>query len=541
MNSQKSGCGCLPIMGLITALAIGGGYVYQKGWHQLLFSRSLTPLTGATVIPDEAVMTSFISTNSKHWQQLEKLGIEQTPKVIEQVTTDIEKELSASNINYRNDLESWLGNAMLAVVPETQSPGEQNLLVVLGIKNPINAYKFLKKVQNNEGEALESVNYKGIKINLITNSQGNQNNLALLGNKIVISNETATVKQAIDTFKGEPSFASDAENQAVLKQPLKLKNNLVNVYLPNYDRLLVSNLEEPVSKEKLAHLQPVESVVVGIGVSEKELKLQSFTTLNPNLKLPKYQPVKNKIASNFPEQTIAFINSQGINTFWTTLVTISEEDKDFKQAIDGMRVSTRWLTGLDLDEDVFGWMDGEFAIGIVPTKQVMIPELSLKSGLAFILESSDRDTAENTLNAINNQLQQQVGLVSQTKQINKQTVTQLSVPYTNVDVSYGWLDNNNLLLTVGNNVFESMDSSSTSSLQNSSNFKQLAQKFPNKNLSYFYLDMEKALAEIKQISELYLDNDSESMVILNSIQSIGSVSKMADANTTKTELIVLFK
>lgn len=46
MGNQKSGCSCLPSLALIAALAIAGGYVYQKGWHQFLIGQKLTPLTG---------------------------------------------------------------------------------------------------------------------------------------------------------------------------------------------------------------------------------------------------------------------------------------------------------------------------------------------------------------------------------------------------------------------------------------------------------------------------------------------------------------
>ncbi|MDJ0744648.1 MAG: DUF3352 domain-containing protein [Xenococcaceae cyanobacterium MO_167.B27] len=542
MSSKKSGCGCLPIIGLITALALGGGYAYKKGWHQRLIGQNLTPLAGAKVIPDEAIMTSFISTNEQHWQQLEKLGIAPAERFIQEVTTEIDKELTALNIDYQEDIQPWLGNAMLAIVPENEQLEDSDILIVLGIKNPINAYKFFRKVQSDEEFDLESIKYKDIKIYTATDEEGDQTNLALLGNKVVLSDEIAIVKQSIDTYKGEPSLASDPENKQALTQPLNLKNSLVQTYITNYDFLLENALaESSVSKEKLDDLQPVKSVVFGIGAEDKQLKLQGFTKFNPDLAWGESQPLTNEIASKYPEQTLALINGQGISNFWNTLVKISEQDRDLKFLLNGIRTSTKWGTGLDLDEDIFGWMDGEFAIGIVPTKQVVIPELNLKLGIALILESSDRDTAQNTLNSLDNAMQQQLGMSLQTKQINKQTVTQWYFPYSDLDISYGWLDKKYLLFTFGNNVFDSMNNGSQSSLKTNPKFQKFVKKLPNNNLSYFYFDLEKVMTEIKQIPDLPIDYNSESIVLLDSIQRIGSTSTMTDANTNKTELTIWFK
>jgi hypothetical protein len=545
MSQKKIGCSCLQVLGLIAILAVGGAYIFKKEWHQFLIGQKLTPLTGAKVIPDDAIMTGFISTNTQDWQQLEKLGIKQIPQIIQQATTEIQQEFTASNLDYQQDIQPWLGNAMIAFVPKNQKLQDSNTLIVLGIKNPLNAYKFLKKIQADGGAKIKSVNYKGIKINTTNNRQDRSLHLALLGNKIVISEGLVAVQQAIDTYKGEPSFFSDRDNQVALKQPLKLKNNLAQLYLTDYNSLINNALAESdsaMSPEQLALLQPVESIVLGIGTEDKQIKIQSFTTVNQKFaELTKLKPITNKIANNFPAETIAFINGQGINQFWSTFIAIAEQDSELKNIVDDLRTSTKSLTNLDLDRDIFGWMNQEFAIGIVSTKQAIIPELNLKLGLALLLQTSDRKIAEKTLNNLSDRVQTQLGLTAQTKQIQKETVTQWSIPYSNFSISHGWLDRNNLVLTVGNNVFESLGNSQSSSLEKNSNFQQFTKKLPAQNISYFYLDLEKVMTAIQQIPGLPLDYNSEAIATLNSIQSIGSASTMTNSNTTQTDVIVVFK
>ena len=537
MISKKLGGGLLPILSLIGILGIGGvTYAYKKGF----IPQELTPLRGANVIPDQAIITSFISTDDQDWQQIENLGLDQAEEIIKKTTNEIEAELSELSIDYQTDIKPWLGNMMLAVVPEDETSTEKHSLLVLGIKNPINAYKFFKKFQTKSGDKVEFVHHNGIKINQAKNEQQQVTNLAILGNKIVVSDSISTVKQAIDTYNGEPSFTSNPDNLRILKQPLNPKNSLVQIYVTDYDRWL-ENTFYNTSQDKLITLQPLESVILGVGIEGKQVTMQSFAKLKPELDLTEAQPINNKLVSKYPEQTIALFNGQGISQFWSDLVKISEKDPNLQTALRGMRYSTRVVTGLNLDKDIFGWIDGEYALGIIKTNQSVIPELDLKLGTVMILETSDRDTAQNTLDSIGNKLQEQTGIKTQTKATQKQTITQWNIPNSDIDISYSWLDQENLLLTMGNNVVDSMNKSPNESLKENPKFKKFIATIPNNSLGYFYVDLEEVMATAKQIPGFYASYDPESIAIFDSIQSVGATSTMLDSHTTKTDLAFWFK
>ena len=522
MNSKKSGYGLLPIFGLIGILGIAGGtYAYKKDF----IPQELTPLRGAKVIPDQAILTSFISTDYQDWQQIENLGLDQAEALIKQTTNEIKEELSELSIDYQTDIQPWLGNMMLAVVPEDETSTEKHSLLVLGIKNPINAYKFFKKFQTQRGDQLEFVKHNGIKINVAKDEQQQVTNIAILGNKIVISDSISAVKQAIDTYKGEASFASNPDNLKVLTQSLTLKNSLVKVYLTDYDHWLESTFYNP-DQDNLTTLQPLKSVILGVGIEEKRVTMQSFAKLKPELDLTEAQSINNKLASKYPEQTIALFNGRGISQFWLDLVKISDKDRDLQAALKGMRYSTRLVTGLNLDKDIFGWMDGEYGLGIIKTDGALIPELGLKLGTVIILETSDRNTAQNTLDSIANKLEARSGISPQTQKIQNQTITQWNIPNSNNYISYSWLDQENLLLTIGNNVIDSMNQSGTNSLKENPKFQKFVATIPNKSIGYFYVDMEEVMTTMKQIPGFYESYNPESIAIFDSIQS-GVAVRMA--------------
>jgi hypothetical protein len=104
MTSKKSGCGCFPILGIGLALAFGGLYFFN--------GKKLTPLEGAEVIPQEAIVSGYISTDLKDWSQLEEIGIPKSilDNNIEQINTEF---ITNSNIVYQEDIKPWLGGAML--------------------------------------------------------------------------------------------------------------------------------------------------------------------------------------------------------------------------------------------------------------------------------------------------------------------------------------------------------------------------------------------------------------------------------------------
>jgi hypothetical protein len=158
MTKKKSGCGCLLILGLGIALTFVGLYFFN--------GKQLTLLEGAEVIPQEAIVSGYISTESKDWSEIEEIGI---PENINNYLKQINSEFTGnSNLIYQEDIKPWLGGAMFAILPNQD---EDDLLVILGIKNKLKAYDFLKKLEKQEKQPIEKIDYQGITIFENTNLQ----------------------------------------------------------------------------------------------------------------------------------------------------------------------------------------------------------------------------------------------------------------------------------------------------------------------------------------------------------------------------------
>ncbi|MDJ0632347.1 MAG: DUF3352 domain-containing protein [Xenococcaceae cyanobacterium MO_188.B29] len=540
MSSKKSGCGCWSFLGITTILVIGGWYIYQQGW----LGKKLTPLEGAKVIPKEAIVTSFISVESKNWSQLSQLGLPETEKIIEENIENIKREFSNSTtVNYQQDVQPWLGGIMLAILPQQLSiKSEESVLIVVGIKNKIKALKFIAKLQKESEEDWQERKYKGITITKISNQNNETINSALLGNKLVLSNDKLTLEKAIDTYKGESSLASKPYAKEILSQQLTIQNPIAHLYFTDFNYLIEQIAQEEISATALKELQQLESVVMGVGIQKEGIHLQSITNFKTEGNNSDFPTTDSKILSKLPNRTIAAVNGKNINQIWSATVKQIEEDEDIRRTLDLGRLSFRHGTGLDLDEDIFSWMDGEFTVGLITTDRAIIPGMTIGLGSTIILETNNPNKAKETLTQIEKSLKSYVGINSRQKKIdNKQTITEWIVPQSGLSLSHGWIDKNYLVFTIGNSVFESINNSPDHSFARSDKFKSIAQKLPSHNFGYFYLDMNQTMSIINQFPTDSTDISPEAMTILNSLQGIGATATMPDESTSQLDVLVLFK
>ena len=540
MSSNKFGCGCWSFLGMTSALLIGGWYVHFSGW----LGKELTPLEGAKVIPNEAIVTSFISAEPQKWSQLQQLGLPETEKLIEENIENLKQEFSSSTtIDYQQDIQPWLGGLMIAILPEQSSTQEdENVLIVVGIKNKLKARSLVKKSQQETQKKWQKRKYKRITITEVKNQNNKTISSALLGNKFVISNNKITLEKAIDAYKEKSSLASEPSAKQVLSQKLTIENPVARVYFTDFNYLISQIAKEEISATTLAELQQLESVLMGVGIQTEGIHLQSITNLKVDGNNSNLSPTDSKILTKLPANSIAALNGQDINQIWSTTVKQIEADENLRRVLDMGRLSFRYGTGLDLDEDIFSWMDGEFALSIMTTKKKIIPELGIGLESAIILETSNPNKAKAALTKIEKSLQSNLGISSKRKKIaTKQTITEWLIPQSNFPLAYGWLDKNYLVFTMGNSGFEFMNNSTSNSLERSDKFKAIAQKLPNNNFGYFYLDMKQIMPIINKLPADSTDISPEVMTVLNSLQGIGATATMPDKSTSQLDALVLFK
>ncbi|OZH54492.1 hypothetical protein AFK68_10580, partial [Hydrocoleum sp. CS-953] len=165
-----------------------------------------SPLNSAQVVPESAIMATFFHPNQEAITKLEQFGTPEAKKLIGQSYAEFQQEnLAETNIDWEKDIKPWLGGVMLAFVPaeEGQNTDPVNILMVVGIKNKLEALRFVSKLKGEDESKVIKREYQGVTIREVTDDTGKTFNLAILGDYLAIAPIAAAVEDAIDTFQGK--------------------------------------------------------------------------------------------------------------------------------------------------------------------------------------------------------------------------------------------------------------------------------------------------------------------------------------------------
>jgi hypothetical protein len=144
---------------LVTAAGAGfAGYKYLHGDSQ--------PGDLASVIPADAYFAAYVSNEPEAWAKLQKFGTPAAQKIItQQITAAQQKLLTESKLDYAQDLQPWMGNVMVAMLPNRDNKiTEPQIIIAIGIKDKLKALDFANKLKAQSKDAIKEINYKGITI-----------------------------------------------------------------------------------------------------------------------------------------------------------------------------------------------------------------------------------------------------------------------------------------------------------------------------------------------------------------------------------------
>lgn len=535
------------------AIVVAGGiaaYVYFKA----PIGDSTSPISSAKVIPANALMATYINTDQKSWEQLQQFGTAQARELLTKNLQDFPQQALGNGISYETDIKPWIGGVMIAVLPPTPPqpdattpPGlvrpQPDILLVVGIKDKLKALNFANKLKQQKDSKIEEFDYKGQKI-IASKGQGQSTYAVVLDNtQILLAPEKQTVEKAIDTYKGEPSFATKEGASSILAKGVDVKNSLAQIYVPDYANMAqqfaaLNPQARPLQPQTIEQLKQVKSLVAGVGVDDAGLRLKTVVNLDPQLSKFQYQSSPAKIIGQFPSDTIALLTGQNINGSWQTFLEQSKDYPEVKQGVEQARRQIKQGVNLDLDKDIFSWMNGEFAVGAVKSDQGMLATLGF--GGAMVFDTSDRKTAETTFTKLDDLAKKQL-LNVVPKDIGGKKITEWQIPQQGALAAHGWLDEDTVFLAIGGPVTETLANNKGKTLDNSDTFKAVTGSLKQPNGGYFYLDLENTSSIISRFTNGGQPLPPDAQAILDSIRGFGVTVSSPDKSTTQMEMLLALK
>ncbi|MEG4013627.1 MULTISPECIES: DUF3352 domain-containing protein [unclassified Microcoleus] len=532
---------------LIAAAAVAAGSVAVYFYFQGLSQQISNPQESAKVVPDEATMAAFISPNPQALAQLQQFGTPGAQKLVGQgLKAFQEQSLAGTQIDFDRDLKPWLGGVMVALLPpdaaaKTEAP---ELLVVVSVKNKISAWNFANKLKSQQGATIQETEYKGVKISEIAEPTGKRYSVALLNDQLVMAPLRKPVELAIDTFKGAPSLATQQSTTKFFSESAGVKNPIATIYIADYSasmQQLKANFSDDWQPllTVMQQFKQVKSLVAGIGADSSGLRVKTIAQLDP--KLPeKNSPTSSKLLSRFPGETIALVGGKGLDKIWSQATAEAKDSPEVDRGIQQVRDSFKRLD-LDADRDVFGWMNGEFAIGAIGSDRGILSQLGM--GAAMIFETSDRPAAEATLKKLDAIAKSNPTVSVAPRQVQGKEVTEWKIPQQGTLFGHGWLNENSVFVAFGGPLVDVITSTPPQPLSSSPSFQAIATSLPQANQGYFYIDMEKTMSWANRYLLAVQPNLVSPPVadLLNSLRGVSVATTSTEPTTAKLEMLFALK
>jgi hypothetical protein len=532
---------------LIAASTVAAGSAAVYFYFQGLSQQVSNPQDSAKVVPDEAMMAAFISPNPQALSELQRFGTPGAQKLIGQGLKGFqEQSLAGTQIDFDRDLKPWLGGVMVALLPpdavtNTEPP---KLLVVVSVKNKISAWNFANKLKSQPGATTQETEYKGVKIFEIAEPTGKRYSVALLNDQLVMAPLKKPVELAIDTFKGEPSLATQQSTTKFFAESAGVKNPIATVYIADYPTAieqLKANLPADIQLPwtVLSQFKQVKSLVAGIGADSTGLRVKTIAQLDPKF-VQQNPQVPSKLLPRFPGETIALVGGQGLDQIWSQATAQAKDSPEVDRGVQQVRSSFKRLD-LDADRDVFGWMNGEFAIGAIGSDQGILSQLGM--GAAMIFETSDRPAAEATLKKLDAIAKSNATVSVAPRQVQGKEVTEWKIPQQGTLFGHGWLNENSVFVAFGGPLVDVITSTPPQPLSSSPSFQAIATSLPQVNQGYFYIDMEKTMSWANQ----YLLAVQPNLVspplaeLLNSLRGVSVATASTQPTTAQLEMLFALK
>lgn len=507
---KRSSFFSLLVAGVIVLLLTGiGGYYWLVRESPLTLLRGgsqTTPAAAMFVSKQAPVMVSLL-VNPDRLEPLQRVVARQGERrrsrtELNQLKTNL---LANTGLDYRQDIQPWLDDEITLAVTtvdidrDSKNGQQPGYLMALATKDADKSREFLQLLFSKRaiaGTELAFEKYKGVQLI----SEGEALSGALVGDRFVLfANHPKVLRDAINNVQAPDlglTSSSQYQQALTLLPPARIGVTFLNV--PNLLSWL-GNEPQP---------QTYQSQIIALELNRQGLLAETALLAAPEQQIYPSAPALSQLVGALqyiPAATgfsisgsdLSHLENTDLNQLWTQSAQLSGSDYDaisrlVKQPLAALQA--RW--GIDLKKDIFSWVQGEYALGLLPHADQTTPDL------IFVAEKSD--AAEQGISHLDAIAQQQ-GLSITPLPLGNQKIsawTQLTTaPASSSEPDRGLITLkakvNGVHTTVGNyEIFttsveamdEALNATKGGSLVDNPKFKASIDAIPQPNQGYVYLD-----------------------------------------------------
>ncbi|WP_348251786.1 DUF3352 domain-containing protein [Trichocoleus sp. ST-U1] len=541
---QKNQRSLLTVAAAVLLIA-GGAVTYWLLMQRNLFQADVP--VGAEMVPQDTLLAVSVSTDEKQWQQLRQYGTPASQSAFGKQLAELEKNLlTANGYNYQQDIKPWVGKEVTIAFLSQQLPqnpnavpvGQQSVVMVLPIENPLQAKQALEKYRNPTSSKFVERIYKGIKIRETQGSPAQKFSTTLLERSLIVSTDPKGTERVIDAYKGGASLA-DTPGYTEALGKIKAGAPFAKVYfnVPVATAMAATYSARSLSPQNLASVQQRQGVGATVTLEPEGLLFKGVSWLKPNSET-KYVVENNakSMPRRLPGNTLIVTTGGNLQQLWQDYVQGAQANPLIRVSPEQMKAEIRSKLGQDLEQDLLPWMKGEFSLALIPTPPGT-PSI-LGAGVAFLVQTSDRPRAEKSLKQLDEVMAQQYKFQVQETTLNGQPITNWTSQLGGLAATHGWLDGNVAFLTLGAPVASTLVPKPQATLADSQLFKQAIPQQLNDKNGLFFIDVDRTInAGNLSLSQV----DPNQKIFTNAIRSIGVTGGISSDRSSRFDIFVNMK
>lgn len=546
-------------LAVVTFLLVGSISSYAL-WLQRNMLLKNAPL-GSQLIPQDALVMASISTNPLQWQNLQEYGTQETQAPFNKQLTEIRNNiLTANGYNYEKDIQPGLAQTIAIAyfdVPtsSTKLPAKQNQsleipflqtpdLIVLPMENPTQAKQILDKAKSQKVTQVGERIYKGVPIRETQKNNTTNYSAAALGRFFLVTTNPTIMDRVIDTYKGADSIALTPGYVERLAK-ITAANTFAQIYfnIPALSTVAAVNSQKSLSPEKIAASEQKQGIATTVILEPEGVRFQSISWLKP--KSQRKYKVKNtnsRLPRRFPANTLLMVSGGNLAQLWQDYAATAESNPLAPMPPANFSAGLQATLGLDLQKDLLPWMEGEFALALIPAAEDLLklpenlqPSPTLGAGVALMILSSDRATTEKAFQKLDEALKTRYQFTVENTQINGQPVVKWTSPLGGAIASHGWLEGNIVFFTLGAPITNTILPQPSATLIQTGLFQQVVPNQPKPNNGQLFLDIDRTLNR----STLNLPTlPKQPKTLIQAIRALGFTIAINDERSTRFDIFV---
>jgi Protein of unknown function (DUF3352) len=527
-------------VGAAALIVVGGGVAYWLFWR----GSEIETQTGAKIIPQDAVMTVSVSTNSRQWQQLQQYGTPDSQKLLRDRLQELSQVLSNTGYDYQKDIQPWIADeATIAFLPFPEAKPDappikpdqpQSVILVLPVANRNAARKLWEKSASSE--PWKERKYKGV---TIRERQKENFTYAVIsiGKSIVVTNSSQAAERAIDAYQGGKTIAS-TPGYTDAWESLQPSRTFARAYfnIPTAMRVISENSDRPIDPEVLKKVE-YQGVATAASLESEGILFKNISWIKP--KSERVFILENNaktMPDRLPNNTIAMMSGYNLEQLWKDYLQGSQSSSLSPIDPNWLRRSLSTTVNLELEKDLLPWMNQEFALAIVQADQEA--GKNFPGGMVLMIEAGDRPRAEQVLKKLDAAVKEKYRFQVEETKIRDQPIVNWKSPLPGLVINHGWLNDNVFFLGVGAPITETFVPKPPQSLVNSRVFKSAMPLDLQPNNGHFFIDLDRTL-NAENFSLLQLPPNQKALV--GAMQSIGVTGAIQDERSSRYDVFVRIK